>query len=178
MYLKVPTVCLGLFWFSDVCFQSVNLFNRFNSPESVKRPSSFCWKCYFVCDVALSLWKTKHSPVVAHVTCESSHLGTGWACEIFLAYTCTEPGKFGFRDFCEELLGWVAWASPLPGSLCGNVVETWSNRKKKLYSEYKLLFHALAVVWDHSSEEHSVPFLLLSTNTLVSVLFTVNSVWE
>lgn len=123
MYLKVFTDCLYLFFF-NVHFQSVNLANRFNSPETMKQPRSCSWKCYLIYDDAFSFRKTEHSPVTQHVTCETLHCGEGCACATF-TLICTEPGKLGCRELCREQVEWVACTLPPTGSLCVKVKETW-----------------------------------------------------
>lgn len=87
-------------------------------------------------------------------------------------------GNWTAGSSCREWVGWVACTSPPTGSLCGKVVETWPISEKIWYSEYPLPLPTLAAAWGHHTAEQKMYPSSSSPQTLVFVLFIVNSVWE
>lgn len=97
----------------------------------------------------------------------------------FHTYTCTEPGKLDCREFLQGVggMGCMHFST--------HRLSLWKSRGNLTHIRKNLVFwisppipHFGSGVGSPHSRTQNVPFLLLSANMLVFVLFIVNSVWE
>lgn len=104
----------------------------------------------------------------------TSRLGEGCTCGIFTLTPAWRQGN-GVQGVLQGAGGMGCMCFATTGTLCEKVMETWP-ASKIWYSEYPLPFPTWAVVWGHPLAEHKA-YPSFSSNTLVCVLFIVNSGW-